>query len=137
MFSLIRRILGKNVRKRAKRGSPLWAAIGAISILGRLYRRFGRKREVIAYGEKLRPGEQLVLSHTGDAPRSLRKDRHRSAVLAAVSSARDLLSAQATGARRAAEQAEAEAERLRQEEKAASSRKARRRAERSARRGVA
>ena len=130
--SLVKKVLRKQVSKGARRGAPGWIAMGAFGLLRGGYRRIGRRTESVAFADKLRSGEELVLRHGGEPVRSLRKDRKKAAVIGAVDFARRQLASQAERAKTDAAAAQAEAKLFRDTAKHAESRGTRRKAVKAA-----
>ena len=126
--ALLKKVFRKKLGQGAKTGSSFWLTIGAISLLRRGYKRLGRKQERVAFGHKVRPGEEVIMRHSGPPARAVRKDRRKAGIMAAVSSAAELFTGNAARAENAARAAELEAKRLREEAKVAGSRSIRRKA---------
>jgi hypothetical protein len=72
---LTRWITGSVREKGLRGGSSLWLAVGAFNFIRRLYQRKARRSESIALGEKLRPGDELVLRYPGAPGRKVRKEQ--------------------------------------------------------------
>lgn len=101
-----KRVLGRGVRD----GSSLWLVVGAFSLLRRLYRMMAPKNETIRLGERLRPGDDLVVRYPGKAGREVRKetklvDARRTAAAAAHERERARLVERAAGKGRRARKA--------------------------------
>lgn len=106
-----------SVVSRGLRGnSTFWLAVGALGLLRRFFEKRGRKVARIRLHERLRPGDELIISYPGRPGRVTRKEvaevqRRR----AAQAEARDRLLSRLQekvgrggfGARRAARQLEA------------------------------
>ena len=76
MGALIAAFIRRRVRdKGVRNGSSLWLVIGAFSVLRRLYRAFAPKNETIRLGEKLRPGDDLVIRYPGPPGRKVQKEQ--------------------------------------------------------------
>jgi hypothetical protein len=96
--------------KGVRNGSSLWLIVGAFSVLRRMYRFFAPKSETIRLGEKLRPGDDLVIRYPGEAGRKVRKEQklvmaRRIAAQAAHERERATLAAKAEGTGRRARKA--------------------------------
>jgi hypothetical protein len=76
MGAIIAALIRRGVRDKGLRnGSSLWLVIGAFSVLRRMYRFFAPKNETIRLGEKLRPGDDLVIRYPGEPGRKVRKEQ--------------------------------------------------------------
>lgn len=62
-------------RRGVQGGSTFWLLVGAVGILKRAYDRGGRKTETIRLGERLRPGDELVMTYPGKPSRKTRKEK--------------------------------------------------------------
>lgn len=117
-------LLGALVRKRVldrgvRNGSSLWLVIGAFGLLRRLYRRLGSKHETIRLGERLRPGDELVVRYPGKPGRKVSKETklvkaRRDAAAVAFDNERAALAERAAGGGRAARKASRALETLRE-----------------------
>lgn len=111
MRTLLRALVGRRVIDRGLRdGSPLWLLVGAFSLLGRLYRRSASKHETIRLGERLRPGDDLVIRYPGTPDRRVRKESklvkaRREAAAIAFEKERKALADRAAGRGRSARKA--------------------------------
>ena len=75
MGALLRALLRKRVIDRGVRnGSSLWLVIGAFGLLRRMYRTLAPKNETVRLGERLRPGDELVVRYPGEPDRKVRKE---------------------------------------------------------------
>ena len=76
MGALISAFIRRRVRdKGVRNGSSLWLIVGAFSVLRRLYRALAPKNETIRLGEKLRPGDDLVIRYPGPPGRKVQKEQ--------------------------------------------------------------
>ena len=72
---LLRAWTRKSVMQKGLRGnSPMWLAVGAFGLLRRLYDRRGRRSEQIVLGERIRPGDELVVRYPGKPGRTTRRE---------------------------------------------------------------
>lgn len=72
---LLRAWTRKSVMQKGLRGnSPMWLAVGAFGLLRRLYDRRGRRAEQIMLGERIRPGDELVVRYPGKPARKTRRE---------------------------------------------------------------
>lgn len=111
MGTLLRALIRKRVLDKGLRdGSSLWLVIGAFSLLRRMYRKLATKSETIRIGERLRPGDELVLRYPGTPDRHVRKEStlvkaRREAAAVAFEKERAELAAKAAGRGRRARKA--------------------------------
>jgi hypothetical protein len=111
MGTLLRALVRKRILDRGVRnGSSLWLVVGAFSVLRRLYRMLAPKQETIRLGERLRPGDDLVVRYPGTPGRKVRKetklvDARRTAATLAFEQERAQLAERATGKGRRARKA--------------------------------
>ena len=54
--------------------SPFWLSVGAFGLLKRFYNSHARKTETVRLGERLRPGDELIIRYPGDPGRKTRKE---------------------------------------------------------------
>lgn len=111
----MRTLLGALVRKRVldkglRDGSSVWLVVGAFSLLGRLYLRSASKQETVRLGERLRPGDDLVIRYPGKPDRRVRKETklvkaRRKAAAVAFEQERAALAERAAGRGRRARKA--------------------------------
>ena len=112
MGTLLRALLRKRVLDRGVRnGSSLWLVVGAFGVLRRLYRMFAPKNETIRLGERLRPGDDLVVRYPGKPDRKVRKETklvaaRRTAAAEALDRERARLAERAVGKGRRARKAQ-------------------------------
>lgn len=112
MGTLLRALLRKRVLDRGVRnGSSLWLVVGAFGVLRRLYRMFAPKNETIRLGERLRPGDDLVVRYPGKPDRKVRKETklvaaRRTAAAEALDRERARLAERAAGKGRRARKAQ-------------------------------
>ncbi len=112
MGALLRALVRKRVLDRGVRnGSSLWLVVGAFGVLRRLYRMLAPKQETIRLGERLRPGDDLVVRYPGAPGRKVRKetklvDARRSAATTTYDRERARLAERAAGTGRRARKAE-------------------------------
>lgn len=88
MLNVLRGVVRRSVMKKGLQGgSTFWLIVGAIGLLRRGYSRFAPKTETVALGERIRPGDELVLRYPGTPSRQTRKEvkviARREAVVAA------------------------------------------------------
>lgn len=111
MGTVLRALVRKRVLDKGLRdGSSLWLLVGAFSLLGRLYRRFGAKEEGVRLRAPIRPGDDLVLRYPGRPGRKVRKEStlvtaRREAAAVAFEKERAALAARAAGRGRRARKA--------------------------------
>lgn len=111
MGALIGAFIRRRVRDKGLRnGSSLWLIVGAFSVLRRLYRALAPKNETIRLGEKLRPGDDLVIRYPGPPGRKVQKEQklvkaRRLAAQAAHERSRVALAEKAQGTGRQARKA--------------------------------
>lgn len=75
MGTLLRALVRKRVLDKGLRGgSSLWLVVGAFSLLRSLYQRSASKHETIRLGERLRPGDDLVIHYPGKPDRQVREE---------------------------------------------------------------
>ncbi len=73
--SLLRRwIRGSILTKGLKGNSTFWMAMGALNLLHRYFAKNGRRSERIAMGERLRPGDELLVRYPGQPNRATRRE---------------------------------------------------------------
>jgi hypothetical protein len=73
--SLIRNFIKTSVVNKGLRGnSSAWLVIGAFSMLKRLYNKAGGRTETVAFTEKIRPGDELIVKYPGKPVRGVRKE---------------------------------------------------------------
>jgi hypothetical protein len=73
--SLLRSFVKKSILERGlKKSSTTWLMVGAFGILKRLYQSGGKKSEQIALGERIRPGDELIVRYPGTPGRQTRKE---------------------------------------------------------------
>lgn len=75
MLTVLRGLLRRSVMKKGLQGgSTFWLIVGALGLLRRGYDRLAPKSETIAFGERIRPGDELVLRYPGKPSRQTRKE---------------------------------------------------------------
>jgi hypothetical protein len=73
--SLVRSFIKTSVVNKGLRGnSSAWLVIGAFGVMKRLYDRGGRRTETVAFSEKIRPGDELIVTYPGVPGRGVRKE---------------------------------------------------------------
>jgi hypothetical protein len=112
MGALLAAFLRRRVRDKGLRnGSSVWLIVGAFGVLRRMYRFFAPKNETIRLGERLRPGDDLVVRYPGQPNRKVRKEQklvaaRRVAAQTAHEQQKAALAAKAEGTGRRARKAE-------------------------------
>ncbi|HET9059037.1 MAG TPA: hypothetical protein VFN61_03885 [Acidimicrobiales bacterium] len=66
MGRLVAFLISRGLRKGLLGGSKAWLGIGGVAFGLRFAWRVLRRKPEIAFSEKLRPGERLIIAHRGD-----------------------------------------------------------------------